>query len=98
VLKLNEKKCDLQEEAHVHFMKENTPVNIEADDPIECMSPATPSSLWRDPDESLNTKGEISNIDKIYNQVLEEGKKVNESLKTVNNKVLTMGKGFLSFF
>jgi len=46
----------------------------------------------------MNKKGEISDIDKIYNSVLAEGKKVNESLKSVNSKVASLGKGFLSFF
>jgi len=45
-----------------------------------------------------NRRGEISKIDAIYAHVLEEGKKVNESLKGVNSKVSKLGKGFLSFF
>jgi len=40
-------------------------------------------------------RGEISNINHIFEHVIEEGKKVNESLKTVNTND---GKGFLSFF
>ena len=49
-------------------------------------------------EESLNTKGEISNIERIYNKVLEEGKYLNDKLKKVNNKLGNLGKGFLSFF
>jgi len=40
-------------------------------------------------------KGEVSNINHIFEHVIEEGKKVNESLKTIN---INEGKGFLSFF
>ncbi len=42
--------------------------------------------------------GDVSNIEKIYQHVLDEGKKVNDSLKSVNEKVSKLGKGFLSFF
>lgn len=45
-----------------------------------------------------NRRGDISKIDMIYAHVLEEGKKVNDSLKGVNSKVKGLGKGFLSFF
>lgn len=43
-------------------------------------------------------KGEISNIEKIYNKVIEEGKYLNDKLKQVNDKLGNLGKGFLSFF